>query len=575
MVEALETRLVPYAVIGNWPYAELIRIGFVPDRTNLGGVASNLIATMNARFGSQAYWQNQFLLAAQVWAQQTNLNFALVGDDGAPIGSGPYMQGDLSRPDIRIGGYAFGNGRLAQAYATPPANNFSIAGDIQFNTAQPWVIGTAGGYDLFTVAMHEIGHAIGLAHSADYFSALYPTYVGPRAGLGADDINGIRALYSGGQGRTPDWYDTVAPNEGFATATDISSLITPAPRTALLTGRDITTTADLDYYSFKAPPNASAVTITVQSAGLSLLAPNLNVYNRYQDPMAAVSGAGQYGTTLSVRVNVKAGKRYYIRVSSADASAFGTGRYAVTLAFNSAPSPAVPLPYTFVPNGSPLQSVPAQPDVPGADEHDHEHGEGVHAFPSARAAPPPPADFIGANEPAHRSVQPDRNLIAAPDRTLDAVPMTDASPPLFRLSTGTSQVHTDPARLLVMQRVRAETGAPATSAPSRLEAEGALSPAPFAGAELVPAPRPEAPLEGPAAAEPPLSPEACDRCFHEPDWLSEPADALGEGADAALDGLAAAGLAVVLGGYWSAPRERAEERRTGRTVVRSATKELW
>jgi hypothetical protein len=57
----------------------------MPDGTNLGGVTSNLFSAFNARFGSAAAWQNQILKAAQVWAQQTNLNFAVVSDNGALV----------------------------------------------------------------------------------------------------------------------------------------------------------------------------------------------------------------------------------------------------------------------------------------------------------------------------------------------------------------------------------------------------------------------------------------------------------------------------------------------------------
>src|SRR5262245_7158159 len=120
-LEVLESRVVLYSASGNaWPQAQLITISFVPDGTNLNGYASNLFATFNAKFGNAATWQNQILKAAQQWAQQTNINFALKADSGAPGGSGDYQQGDPSFGDIRIGGYVFGNSTLAQASLPPP-----------------------------------------------------------------------------------------------------------------------------------------------------------------------------------------------------------------------------------------------------------------------------------------------------------------------------------------------------------------------------------------------------------------------------------------------------------------------
>src|SRR5262245_22481998 len=104
-VEGLESRVMPYALSGNaWPNPELVTISFVPDGTVLGSnangfITSNLFSTFTSRFGSTAAWQNQILKAAQAWAQQTNLNFAVVPDDGADIGAGDSQQGDPHRGD--------------------------------------------------------------------------------------------------------------------------------------------------------------------------------------------------------------------------------------------------------------------------------------------------------------------------------------------------------------------------------------------------------------------------------------------------------------------------------------------
>jgi hypothetical protein len=143
-VEFLEERLTPYSVSGNaWVHPELITVSFVPDGTLVNGIASNLQATFNTKFGAAATWQNVFKEAAQVWAAQTNINFNFVADSGAATGSGSYQQGDAAFGDIRIGGYNFGNTTLAQAFMPPPVNNYSIAGDIAFDTSQTFNIGSA------------------------------------------------------------------------------------------------------------------------------------------------------------------------------------------------------------------------------------------------------------------------------------------------------------------------------------------------------------------------------------------------------------------------------------------------
>jgi hypothetical protein len=94
-LEELESRIVLYSASGNvWPNPQLITISFMPDGTNLGGgVSSNLISSFNSKSSLGGNWENIILQAAQVWAQQTNINFAVVPDDGAPEGSGADEQG--------------------------------------------------------------------------------------------------------------------------------------------------------------------------------------------------------------------------------------------------------------------------------------------------------------------------------------------------------------------------------------------------------------------------------------------------------------------------------------------------
>jgi len=159
-IEQLEARLV---LTNAWPSPQLVTISFEPDGTDLGGVSSNLTSSFNSSMGTTGAWQAEIMRAAQVWAQQTNLNFVLASDSGAAIGSGAYQQGSSTIGDIRIGGYNFGSSTLAQAFLPPPVDNFSIAGDIQFNTSITYGIGNF--IDLFTVASHEFGHALGLDHS--------------------------------------------------------------------------------------------------------------------------------------------------------------------------------------------------------------------------------------------------------------------------------------------------------------------------------------------------------------------------------------------------------------------------
>ena len=370
-LEGLEDRFVPYAVSGDaWPNPQLVTISFIPDGTNLGGVTSDLFAAFDARFGAPATWENVILKAAQSWAAVANVNFTVIPDSGADSGTGPDQQGDPTMGDIRIGGFDMqDSGLLALAYMPPAVNNFSIAGDIGINTAQPFNI-NSNDYDLYTVMAHEFGHALGLDHSTDPNAVMYATYLGVDSGLGADDIAGIQSIYGA---RQPDMFDAIAsnsstaslvstgatasasPNGSFATASDITPYLDPTSNVAQFANLDISSTSDVDYYSFVAPDaSASTMTISVQSAGLSLLAPSLRVYDSNLQQIGIATGTGDLGSTLTLTLNVTPDQTYYIRVAGANRTAFGTGAYALTVNLGDGDSPAVTPPTTTTADGDPL-----------------------------------------------------------------------------------------------------------------------------------------------------------------------------------------------------------------------------
>jgi acylphosphatase len=107
--------------------------------------------------------------------------------------------------DIRIGffsgNHSDGNnfdgqsGILAHCFYPPPYGG-DIAGDCHFDEAETWTVNTPPtGIDLPSVALHELGHGLGLNHSAETSSVMYAYYGGARRDLTADDIDGIRSIY--------------------------------------------------------------------------------------------------------------------------------------------------------------------------------------------------------------------------------------------------------------------------------------------------------------------------------------------------------------------------------------------
>lgn len=82
---------------------------------------------------------------------------------------------------------------LAHTFYPSPPNPEPIAGDMHFDDAENWGIGQ--GVDLFSVTLHEAGHALGLGHSDRPGSVMYP-YYRRVTGLTEDDIAAIRELYA-------------------------------------------------------------------------------------------------------------------------------------------------------------------------------------------------------------------------------------------------------------------------------------------------------------------------------------------------------------------------------------------
>ncbi|KAB2903753.1 MAG: matrixin family metalloprotease [Anaerolineae bacterium] len=88
----------------------------------------------------------------------------------------------------------------------------SFGGDVFFDDVERWTLYDGGGTDLYVVAVHEIGHALGLDHSSDVNAVMY-AYSGFSADLGQDDIAGIQRLYGADSGDESEVVSEDTPSE--------------------------------------------------------------------------------------------------------------------------------------------------------------------------------------------------------------------------------------------------------------------------------------------------------------------------------------------------------------------------
>lgn len=128
------------------------------------------------------------------WSAVADVSFTPVTDNGAAFDA----MG--ASGDIRIGMHTFDGPSNILAHAFyPPPNGTSQAGDIHFDIAEAWTCERrAGGIDFNIVALHEIGHAIGLRHEPTDIAIMNASY-DPAFAFGplADDIIGAGEIYGG------------------------------------------------------------------------------------------------------------------------------------------------------------------------------------------------------------------------------------------------------------------------------------------------------------------------------------------------------------------------------------------
>ncbi|MCP4550514.1 MAG: autotransporter domain-containing protein [Bacteroidetes bacterium] len=134
-------------------------------------------------------WENILKAALDAWGVTANITLTEVPDNGLDCGAAG-AEGIIRISAHSMDALAHGFMPMETGF-TEEDKGYSFYGDVHFSTDWTW------DEDLFsTVAVHELGHSLGLNHNLDPYSIMHPFASAIKAaGVTAHDESDIRALY--------------------------------------------------------------------------------------------------------------------------------------------------------------------------------------------------------------------------------------------------------------------------------------------------------------------------------------------------------------------------------------------
>jgi len=322
--------------IGAGPYSQFERPSYVlenlkwgtPGLGNTGGTITWSILGAGQSLASNNPYTSAFTSVDPVfastiraafdrWEQVANFDFVETANPATAdvIVAFDELSGQ-SANTIGLAQYYFIGSRLTRSYIS-----FDLNRRYRTLDGTTYTVGTASGsgLNLYTLALHEIGHSIGLGHEDDFDTVMSSISDGVLTDLTSDDIAGARAIY-GTAGSTPPTVDDYAATTATTGAVTVGGSVT---------GR-VDTTSDEDWFRITLTAGVSyRIDLRgLDSSGGTLLDPYVRLLNSGGSVLATDDDAGT-GTDSQILFTATSSGTYYIAASGFDGEQ-GTYTLAVT-----------------------------------------------------------------------------------------------------------------------------------------------------------------------------------------------------------------------------------------------------
>lgn len=332
-LERLEGRDLFSRDIGAFAGFGSMTFSYAPDGARVGQETSELAATLDA-VATTTEWQAAIERAIQTWAIHSNINFGRVPDNGAASGVYGPLRGDERFGDVRISAFDFALDSIAEAVSDGARSAGAWAGDVFFNSKAKWDSLQA----IEAVALHEVGHVLGLDHSSDPNSPMHAHGPSGILQLTANDIALLHEIHGP---RIPDPNEGDHGNDTIGRASEIKGGEDDETVAEGFNGEqvwiqfgDLLDAADRDVFAFKTALGYSGpVAVEVRSAGISLSQLKAQITDKHGNALQQAVMVGSGGGVAKLVLNATMpDAKYYVHVLAGDDPFWATGDYSVTIA---------------------------------------------------------------------------------------------------------------------------------------------------------------------------------------------------------------------------------------------------